>query len=313
MTYCENSLNYIKKKIARKKELELKLNELKLQKKKLYKDLNELETALIKEQEDVKKLESISISAIIAHLRKNKEERLAAEKAEAYYAKSKYDIVVTELSDIDSQIKAVENSLKQLSKCEEDYKNLLQQKMNLIKESNNDSAKKIFSFEEEIHNNQNEIKEIKEAVLAAQNVFYTTGKMLSYLKEAQGFATWDVIGGGLISDLAKHENIDKAKNMLSELQLQIKNIKTELSDISISTDIDIDIDDFLKFADFFFDNIFIDWSVMSHIENSQKEIENTRQKIESLLDKLNKMLNEKEKNISNINLKIKEIVENTSI
>ena len=34
MTYCENSLNDIKKKIARKKELELKLNELKLQKKK---------------------------------------------------------------------------------------------------------------------------------------------------------------------------------------------------------------------------------------------------------------------------------------
>ena len=35
--------------------------------------------------------------------------------------------------------------------------------------------------------------------------------VLSSLESAEGWGTWDLLGGGLISDLAKHSHIDDAK------------------------------------------------------------------------------------------------------
>ena len=56
-----------------------------------------------------------------------------------------------------------------------------------------------------------------------------------------------------------------------------------------NSEMNIQIDGFLQFADFFFDNLFTDWAVMDKIHNSQHQVENTEEQIEHIMEKLREM------------------------
>ena len=49
----------------------------------------------------------------------------------------------------------------------------------------------------------------------------------------------------------------------------IRNLKKELSDVDQLVDVDLNISDFLSFADYFFDGIIADWMVQSKIKDAR--------------------------------------------
>lgn len=51
----------------------------------------------------------------------------------------------------------------------------------------------------------------------------------------------------------------------------------------------VGIDGFLRFADFFFDGLFADWAVLDHIHDAQQQVEGTRDQIDSVLIRLRTM------------------------
>ena len=70
------------------------------------------------------------------------------------------------------------------------------------------------------------------------------------------------MGGGLMADLAKYEELDDAQKQIEQLQVELRRFKTELADVEITADLQVTVDSFLKFADFFFDGLFADWAVL---------------------------------------------------
>ena len=115
--------------------------------------------------------------------------------------------------------------------------------------------------------------------------------MLSSLDSAEGWGTWDLFGGGLIADLAKHSHLDEAQSSIEYLQSQLRRFKTELADVTIQADMQVNVDGFLRFADYFFDGLFVDWAVMDKISQSQSQVQSTRNQIESVLSRLDSMMN----------------------
>ncbi len=99
----------------------------------------------------------------------------------------------------------------------------------------------------------------------------------------------DVMGGGLMADLAKYEELDDAQEQIEQLQVELRRFKTELSDVEITADLQVTVDSFLKFADFFFDGLFADWAVLDHINQAQSRVENTKGQIKRVLALLKKM------------------------
>ena len=73
------------------------------------------------------------------------------------------------------------------------------------------------------------------------------------------------MGGGLIADLAKHSRLDDAQASVEYLQSQLRAFRTELADVTISADFQVNIDGFLRVADYVFDGIFADWAVLDRI------------------------------------------------
>ena len=74
--------------------------------------------------------------------------------------------------------------------------------------------------------------------------------------------------------------------------------RTELADVAIDGQLQVSIDGFLRFADYFFDGLFADWAVLDHINESQGEVTKVQSQIRQLLSNLTAMLNGKNDEIA---------------
>ena len=102
-------------------------------------------------------------------------------------------------------------------------------------------------------------------------------------------------GGGLLADMAKHSHLDEAQGAIERLQSQLRRFKTELADVTIHADMQVNVDGFLRFADYFFDGLFADWAVMDKISQSQSQVQSTKNQIDSVLSRLNSMMSAAER------------------
>lgn len=192
----------------------------------------------------------------------------------------------------------METQLAEIAEGEREYEDLLEKKMAEIKASHLTEAAAILRLEEQIAVQQSRKKEISEAIAAGSCALHTTEQILASLDEAKSWGTWDLLGGGLIADLQKHSHLDEAQKQVEQLQSELRQFKTELADVTIRSKIQVGIDDFLRFADYFFDGLFADWAVMDQIKESQASVENVKSQIEEVLSRLCDMERAAEKELT---------------
>ena len=89
----------------------------------------------------------------------------------------------------------------------------------------------------------------------------------------------------------KHSKLDEAQNGIERLQVQLRRFKTELTDVAVYANIQVNVDGFMRFADYFFDGLFVDWMVRDKIHQSQQAIYRTEDQIGEVLQRLRTMLN----------------------
>ena len=290
MSQYDEKLLKLQKQIAEKRRLESLLQFLHPQRAELKSKVAELEIQKLAEQADVDRLEGRSLAAFFYNVIGNMDEKLDEERRQAYEAAVKYDAAVRELDSVNYDIKKYESELLQLTGCEAEYEATLNEKAQLIKDSGISAGEDILRLEKEIARFESQIKEITETIAAGNSALATANSMLTSLDSASKWSTWDIMGGGVIADVIKHDHLDAAQSLVEKFQVQLLRFKTELADTKIVSVIDIKIDEFLTFADFFFDGIFADWAVMDRINESKKEIDSTVLKIEIALNKLTAML-----------------------
>lgn len=200
-----------------------------------------------------------------------------------------------------------------LNGCEMEYARVLKEKVKAIKATQNPVAEKILQYEEHMAYLENQKVEISEAISAGNKAKSIADAVLGELDDAEGLGTWDLLGGGLISDLAKHSSLDDAQEKIEQLQVQLRRFKTELADVTVHADMQVNIDGFLRFADYFFDGLFADWAVLEKIEESQKQVKQTRHQIEAVLQKLAEMLRTAEKDLMDTKKNLDELIVKTDI
>ena len=282
-------LQQLQEKVSQKKRLEAKWRELQSQHEDLSNRVQELKTVMGNEPADVDRLERTSLTSVFYAVIGKKEDMLDKEKAEAYAAKVKYDSAVQELNLVANDIHQIEIQLREFSQCEQQYESQLQEKDRAIKASGSLDAEYILQLEEQITAQKIQKVEIREAIAAGSRALSSADYILSSLDTAQDWGTWDLLGGGLISTLAKHSSLDEAQDEVQQLQTELRRFKTELADVTIHTDMQVNVDGFLRFADYFFDGLFADWAVLDKISQSQSSVQTTKNQIESVLSMLRSM------------------------
>ncbi len=283
------TLKQLHEKLKRKKHLEAMLLELRAQRQELVPKVQELNTQRLKEKADVDRLEGRSLAAFFYGVIGKMDEKLDQERAEAYAASVRYDATARELSFVEDSIQRTEAELASLKGCEIRYEQLLSQKTAELKAAGGENARKIMELETKLVEIECERKELLEAIRAGERALEAADRVAAELEEASNWSTYDILGGGILTDMIKHEHMDAAQDEVERLQVQLRNFKTELADVHVHLDVQIRLDDFMRFADHFFDGLFVDWAVRDQIKQSQAAVDQTYGDIQRLLDRLEAM------------------------
>lgn len=294
---------------ARCEKIDSMLRQLELEQSDLTAKERKLKTVLDKEDLDVEKLEGKSIASVFYTFLGNIDEHLQKERSEVIAAKLKYDQAVRDLQDVNRRITDLKNERESYAGCRREYESLYEQKKEQLLQESGETARQLLEITNKINRARINQKEIKEAVGAGHKVLESIGSVLSSLDSAEGWGTWDLLGGGLISDLAKHSNIDDAKAEVERTQMHLRNFRTELADIEIDSQLHIDIGGFAKFADFFFDGLIADWYMQTKIHDSQNNVEAVERQVQDVLDKLGEKQNEESGNIEKWDAEMRKLIE----
>lgn len=311
-TRCfDGSLAELQQQVALKKQLEAKLSDLQGQRRIFDKKVIDSRVEHRSEQEDVEKLEGRSLANYFYQIFGKLDEKLDEERREASAAKVKLDAALRELAAVDCEIDEIQSKLQALYGCEQAYTAALEAKRNAVKSSGTPTAAQILELEEKIAFLESQKKEIREAIAAGNSAMGTADSVLSELEDADGWNTWDMLGGGgIITHMAKHSHLDEAQEKVEQLQGKLRRFKTELADINIHADMQVSIDGFLRFADYFFDGLFADWAVGDKISESQSSVQKVKGQISSALSKLERMGKDADAQIRSLEAKTEELLIN---
>lgn len=228
-------------------------------------------------------------------------------------------VAVTELKLVEAQltfkdlqedrIKLVQQlSTINVSAIREQLKKIEDEKQVWLLENAPAAAKELTSIiEKEILCKQLKI-EIHEAIDAGKQAFNKLTDAGSQLQDAKSYSTWDTfLGGGFIATALKHDKLEETNSYLHEAQMALQRFQNELLDIKEmrQNTLEVHTDGFVMFTDYFFDNIFTDWSIHSKITTAidqilrvQDDVANTlrdlKQKLSMTIEKEQALLIEKE-------------------
>lgn len=284
-------LEQLREKMARRRRLNAEVSTLEERRASLAQRVQQLKEETYKEQLDVDQLENFSAAKLFYQIVGKLDERLEKEQAELYAAALRYDSARQELQSVESELDSRRRELSLLEGCEAEYERLLAEKARVLREDpNSPSARRLLALEERQAQLSAREKELNEAIRAGYDALSDIGAIEESLSSAEGWGTWDVFGGGLISDMAKYSHLDEAQRQINTLQRSLSRFRTELADVDIRMDIQIEVDSFLRFADYFFDNIFTDWAVLDRIRNTQSQIQQVDGSVRTIVSRLERNL-----------------------
>lgn len=272
--------------VTYKKRLEAVLKELRSQQAPLQEKAVALEKRMLRERRDVDRLEGRSLAAFFYHMSGKMDEKLDLERREYYAARVKYDACIRELEAISQDIEATEEDLADLADCEQRYAQALEEKRRAIERSSLPEGETLLQQEEQLAYLTHQEQELSEAIAAGTEALQTSANVLQNMESAKDLATIDLLGGGFLVDLAKHDRLDEAQQNVEQLQVQLQRFNKELSDVTIRSYIQVSIDGMLKFADFFFDGLLADATVLERIRQAIAQVEQTQEDILSILRQL---------------------------
>jgi len=294
--------------LARKKALEEKLQSMKRQREALFERKQSLQAILLKEEGDVEKLQRSSPSALFYTLLGKKEERLNKERQEALGAKLKYDAAAGELCAWDGMIAELEEERKGLLGCEKAYEQAFFDLRAVLKTMPH-VGEALLELEKKRQLETEQLREVEEALQAGEKAKKQAEIVAAELDEADGYALWDVLGGGILADAIKHSHLDQAQSEAETLMLHLERFRSELADVYTEAALEnIALDGFTSFADFFFDGLILDFMVRAHINDSAASVAEIRVQIEKALVKLRSLRKKGQGEVLRLDEQIKALV-----
>lgn len=286
------------------------VNEIEISLKDSYDKMKILDKRLDKELKDIEDLEKIGVKSLFYKTLGNKEAQLEKERQEYLGASLKY------------------KELKQRIELQEYERGILAKKITqlpLIKKNLDDlkSKRETEILSSSDSNLQNEFRkllnqldtlnsfhvELQEAIREGEKGKELLVALISFLKKAKDWGRWDMYSKDRHTKYMKHRAIDNAVKVLTTTQHQLSLFSRELRDINEnSIEFNLDVGDFKKFSDFFFDNLISDWIVQQRIKSSLHNIVSTNDHVSELIRQLSEELQIVDNEISIINKKKDELL-----
>lgn len=308
MGMYDKNLRELQERVNRKQYLLSVKESLYDQRGELRSKVDTLDKKRLKEQKDVDKIEGRSLAAFFYELVGKQEEKLSKERREAYEALVKYEAALRELEMVDAKISSSESELESLQGCEDTYRSAFERKLEEVKNSGIPEAKSILELSEKMVTVENQLKEIDEAIKAGMEAKTKAENVVSELDSAESWGVYDMLGGGMISSMIKHDHIDSAQDQIEDVQLAIRSFNTELADVVAAKELKLNIGGMLRFADTWFDGFFVDLMVQDEIKQALSNVQEIVERIVSVLVELEEMMEKQEEELDSMQAELEKMV-----
>lgn len=135
----------------------------------------------------------------------------------------------------------------------------------------------------------NNLKEINDVQKIIDEILSLIDEAETKFNKARNWGFFDILGGGFITDLFKHSNLDSASDIMNKINYLLKDLQRELDEVVTPTDFSMNTNTFASFADFIFDGVLADAYMQSKIMSSLKELKNLRSTLLNLKSKLSNL------------------------
>lgn len=217
-------------------------------------------------------------------LRAEKIDKAAVLELKINEAKKMQEDLTTDLAQAKSKLTQINEQYLQ-----EALSQLNAKKKGYLQVHEPEQAKKLEQLAHEEIVTKQLIVEMKEAEEAGETALTKLGQAAASLHSANGFSTWDAfLGGGLIATHLKHDALNQSENYLHDAQMALQRFHNELLDVhDLSTkSLHVETDGFVKFADYFFDDIFSAWSVHSKISTAREQVSRVQDDVHNTILRL---------------------------
>lgn len=130
------------------------------------------------------------------------------------------------------------------------------------------------------------MKECREAVEAGNRALHSLQGAKECLDSARKWGIFDMLGGGFFSSLIKRSEIEDAQDMIDRAREDLQSFSIELDDVHMSEQLDVEINDFLGFADLFWDSFLVDWMMQDRINDAREKLDEVIARVEQIVGRL---------------------------
>lgn len=132
----------------------------------------------------------------------------------------------------------------------------------------------------------NRDKEIREAIEAGERALVSLRRADEKLSSARTWGIIDLIGGNFFSGMLKHSRLAGASRCIEDAKVDLRRFQRELTDVQGLDYINVDVGEFMSFADFFLDGFIVDFMVQQKISDARRQVNSAITRTEFLLAQL---------------------------
>jgi hypothetical protein len=270
---------------------------------------DQLKRQLALESRDVERLDGVTLLNLWHSLRGTKEEEKRKEQEQYLTAKLKYDEANAALTALEADLTNIESNLIALGDPDTIYQQAVCEKEEYLLRSGGSEAQQLFEIAEQLGRLKAEELELTEAIEAGKTVEKAFSKVQESLGSAQGWGTFDLLGGGLLSTAIKHSRINDAKNEIDQAQLLLRKFDRELADVKSTIDT-LEIGGLTTFADYILDGFIFDAIVQSKINAAKDRTGRLLHEIKATIHELHMKREQNNQKSQELERERRQIIEN---
>lgn len=255
---------------------------------------------LIKEREDVARLEAVSLTRIMTSLRGELDDTLRQERAEWETARVAFLTAEDREAAAVRALRAVDDRLAALGDVEAEWNEVIDARERWILATSQppetalqphdgevgtvSDPERVIQLVERRGEIEAEMREVNEALSAAHIAAGRLALASSVLGSAQSWSTYDTwFGGGMIASMFKHDKLDDAAEVLRDAEVSLTTLRRELADLATGGVATLTFDRWDHAFDTFFDNIFTDISVDRRIKAAAEQVQDLRSEVAKIV------------------------------
>lgn len=247
-----------------------------------------MEQTLAKEQRDVETLEKEGLTTMFHKFLGDREDKLQKERQDYLTAALKYNELYKSVDLIRYELNLLSKKEQNLGNVEKEIAGLIKQREAEIMQFEPAIAAQLQGLHEQVDKLHKFEMEVNQALSTGNDAFDKVRKTEYFLNEAQ-FPDKHMWGNGYQSRIVNHQAVDYARDMAYQSRQSLIRFGNEYREVYPERpfQVNMELEDFGRFAEVFFNNLITDWIIRQKISKSLITVRGTVNQVGRFVEQLN--------------------------